>query len=315
MNAAERALFAQVSQWANRLDPREVLGKFQNPIVIFSAPRSGSTLLFETLQTSTSLWTIGGESHIAYSGLPQLHPANKGFTSGALDDRDATEEVCHWMRTLFLLLARDHRGRRYLDVPEASRPPAFRFLEKTPRNALNIPFMKKVFPQLQALFLYRDPRENIASIIEAWEEGSRTGRFVTFRDLPDWDRSHWCLLLPPHWQKMKDCSLAEIAAFQWSAANQTIMDNLRANPDIRFMPLSYRSLVDATEETITEITDFLDIPLTDELRERIAGPLPVSNTIVAAPEREKWRRHEQALEQAHHLYAPIEEALSTFGRV
>ena len=114
---------------------------------------------------------------------------------------------------------------------------------------------------------------------------------------------------------MKGCSLAEIAAFQWSAANQTIMDDLRANPDIHFLPLSYRNLGDATEETIGEIAGFLDIPLTDELRERIAGPLPVSNTIVAAPEREKWRRHEQALEQVHHLYAPVEEALSTFGRV
>ena len=120
MNAAERALFAQVSKWATRLDPREVLEKFKNPIVIFSAPRSGSTLLFETLKTSESIWTIGGESHIAYSGLPQLHPSHKGFSSGALAASDATDDVCHWMRTLFLLLARDHRGRRYLDFPETN---------------------------------------------------------------------------------------------------------------------------------------------------------------------------------------------------
>ena len=293
-------------------DPREVLEKFQNPIVIFAAPRSGSTLLFETLKTSESIWTIGGESHIAYSGLPQLHPSKNEFASGALTACDATDDVCHWMRTLFLLLARDHHGRRYLDVSEANRP-TLRFLEKTPRNALNIPFMKKVFPQMQALFLYRDPRENIASIIEAWEEGNRTGRFVTFRDLPNWDRPHWCLLLPPDWQQMKGRSLAAIAAFQWSAANQAILNDLRSDPDISFLPLAYRNLVDTTEETIEKVAAFIDIPITAELQKRIAAPLPLSNTIVEAPEREKWRRHQKEIEAVHSVYAPVEEALSTLG--
>ena len=307
----ERALFAQVSKLAERLNPEDVLQKFHDPVVIFAAPRSGSTLLFETLQTSEALWTIGGESHIAFSGLPQLHPAKKNFSSAGLDAEDATDDVCHWMRTLFLLLAMDNKGRRYLEQPEGVRPATFRFLEKTPRNALNIAFMKKVFPGMQALFLYRDPRENIASIIEAWEEGVKTGRFVTFRDLPNWDRPYWCLLLPLGWQEMKGRSLAEIAAFQWSTVNRTILDNLGSDADIHYLPLSYRALVTATEETIEKISDFIKIPFHGALAERARGTLPLSNTIVKIPEQDKWKRHAEALEKLSHVYAPVEQTLAT----
>ncbi len=310
MNAAERALFEQVSRLAAQTDPQELRNKFLDPVVIFSAPRSGSTLLFETLKASDDLWTIGGESHIAFGGLPQLHPQQKKFVSGSLGPEDATEEVCHWMRSLFLLLARNNENRRYLHCPETQRLNRFRFLEKTPRNALNIGFMKKVFPTMRALFLFRDPRENIASIIEAWEEGSRTGRFVTFRDLPNWDRSHWCLLLPLGWQEMRGHSLAEIAAFQWTAANQAIMHDLNAHSDIPWLPLSYESLINATQETIERVASFLDIPVGGELERRIARPLPLSNTIVEAPRREKWKRHQQVLEALESVYAPTEQTLN-----
>ena len=311
MNAAERALFEQVSRFAAQTHPQEILDRFADPVVIFAAPRSGSTLLFETLKAADDIWTIGGESHIAFSGLPQLHPQHRNFDSGGLGAEDATAQVCHWMRALFLLLAKNNKGKRYLQLPENERPVAIRFLEKTPRNALNVAFMKKVFPAMRAIFLYRDPRENIASIIEAWEEGGKTGRFVTFRDLPNWDRDHWCLLLPPEWQQMQGCSLAEIAAFQWSAANQAILDDLNADADLPWLPLSYHRLVQATQETIEKIASFVDIPVAGGLQRHIADPLPLSNTIVEAPEREKWRRHQQALEALQHVYAPVEQELSS----
>ena len=35
---------------------------------------------------------------------------------------------------------------------------------------------------------------------------------------------------------MKGRSLAEIAAFQWTASNQTILNDLRSDPDIPFLP-------------------------------------------------------------------------------
>ena len=313
MNAAERALFEQVSRFAAQIDSQELLEYFADPVVIFAAPRSGSTLLFETLKTAETLWTIGGESHIAFSGLPQLHPREKNFVSGRLSAEDATDPVCHWMRSLFLWLAKNHQGQRYMQLAEHERPVTIRFLEKTPRNALNIGFMRKVFPSMRALFLYRDPRENIASIIEAWDEGGKTGRFVTFRDLPKWDRDRWCLLLPPGWQELRGCSLAEIATFQWRSANQAILDDLRTQEGLAWLSLSYDKLINATRDTIDRVAAFIDIPMTGELRKRVSQPLPLSNTIVKAPQREKWKKHEQVIQELQHAYAPLQQALDALG--
>ena len=39
------------------------LPEFDRPIFILSAPRAGSTLLFETLSQFPDIWTIGRESH------------------------------------------------------------------------------------------------------------------------------------------------------------------------------------------------------------------------------------------------------------
>ena len=41
-------------------DLRELL---KEPVIIVSAPRAGSTLLFERLMSVDGLWSIGGESH------------------------------------------------------------------------------------------------------------------------------------------------------------------------------------------------------------------------------------------------------------
>ena len=45
---------------------------------------------------------------------------------------------------------------------------ALRFLEKTPKNVLRIPFIERIFPDALYVFLWRDPRGNLASIMEAW---------------------------------------------------------------------------------------------------------------------------------------------------
>ncbi len=44
------------------------------PIFIVSAPRSGSTLLFETLAASSQLCTVGGEAHWLVEGIEGLRP-------------------------------------------------------------------------------------------------------------------------------------------------------------------------------------------------------------------------------------------------
>lgn len=304
------ALIEAATSIAAVIPQDDLVQLFDRPLVILSAPRSGSTLLFETLRCSESLWSLGTESHFIFNAFDALHPAKRGYVSGALDESDAAPELLHLLRACFLLLVRDSKGRRWLDVPQDERPERIRLLEKTPRNALNVPFMRALFPDMRAVFLHRAPHETISSIIEAWEVGLSRGGFVTFPDLPGWDRRHWCLLLPVGWQALNGCSLAEIAAFQWQAANQAILDGVRKMPSTHWMATDYRALVTDSAETFRKIARFADFPLDAALTARAERALPHSSTTLSAPRPDKWKRHSALIEPLEPRFQRLAETLT-----
>src|SRR5258705_10062216 len=123
--------------------------------------------------------------------MPQLNIAASGYASNRLDAAAATPEVIAELRARF--------GRRLIDrerKPSAS--PQVRLLEKTPKNALRVPFLLHAFPQARFIYLYRDIRETLASMLEAWS----SGRFETYPELPGWRGPPWSLLLTPGWRAL-----------------------------------------------------------------------------------------------------------------
>lgn len=71
------------------------------PLIIVSAPRAGSTLLFETLAHFPDLWTIGEESHEIIEGIPELHPAAYGYASNRLTAAAATPTITSFLHDRF----------------------------------------------------------------------------------------------------------------------------------------------------------------------------------------------------------------------
>jgi hypothetical protein len=280
-------LLAAADELLQRLTPETIHSILREPIFIVSAPRAGSTALFGLLASRAGFHTIGGESHGVLRAFPTLRAEDAELTSGRLGKNHVDADVRRLLPACFLCLLRDHRGQPCLAVPAAQRPARVRFLEKTPRNALNIPFLLELFPEARFIFLHRDPRENIASIIEAWRYGLQSGRFVTFRDLPGWDRPAWCFLLPPGWREMTGKSLADIAAFQWRASNDTIIDDLARLPRTRRIALAYLDLVADPQRTVRKLCRFAGIA--DDVAPR--QQLPLSRTVLTPPHPEKWRQH------------------------
>jgi uncharacterized protein (TIGR03032 family) len=171
-------------------------------------------------------------------------------------------------------------------------------LEKTPKNALRIPFLNAVFPDALFVYLYREPADSMSSIIEAWE----SDRFVTYRELPGWPKSDWSLLLTPGWRGLAECSLAEIAADQWARSNRQIIDDLQNIEATRWMALSYESLLENTKEQIDRICDFAGVRWDDPLDTE----LPMSKHTVSEPAPEKWRGRADVIEPL----LPIAESLA-----
>ncbi len=258
---------------------------FDRPIFIVSSPRAGSTLLYELLSCASQLWTIGGESRGVIEGIPGLHPAKRQYESHQLTDMDAVADVRRATYAGFTVDLRNHLRLRYLDLPVEARPECIRLLEKTPENALRIPFLNAVFPDARFIFLHRDARQTISSLIEAW----RHGGFINIQDLPTWDRRHWCFLLPTGWRSLNGAALSDIATFQWRAANAQILDDLTAIPRERWTVVEYADLVAAPQAVVRRLCQFMEVDFDPGLESKLSRPLPLSSTTTSPPSPIKWR--------------------------
>lgn len=262
---------------------------FDRPIFIVAGPRSGSTLLFETMARNRELWTIGGESHNIIEGIDALNPARNGFHSNQLTAADATEEIIISLRESFFTNLQDCNDRLLSSYAPEQRPDTLRFLEKTPKNALRIPFIKAVFPDALFIFLHRQARDNISSIIDAW----RSGRFVTYRQLPNWQAGEWSLLLPSGWRELNGQPLEKIAAFQWQSVNRQIINNLATLPDDDWISVSYENFLHDPAGTSKRICEFSDIPFGPRMQALANGQLPNSRYTLTPPDPDKWRKNER----------------------
>lgn len=264
--------------------------RIQAPIIVVSSPRSGSSLLFETLARAPELHTIGGESHLLIESVRGLSPADRGWTSNRLTAEDATPEVIATVRHNFAANARDRNGNR----PAPDQP--FRLLEKTPKNSLRVPFLAEVFPDATFVYLYRDPRETISSMLDAW----RSGRFVTYPDLPGWGQPQWSLLLTPGWEELRDAPLAEVVARQWVTTTETLLDDLEALDPERWCLTSYDKLVGDPAAEIGRLCEHLGLAWDVDLGER----LPNSRHTLDSPHPDKWLRNSEELEPVWDLVRP-----------
>jgi hypothetical protein len=254
---------------------------FDRPVFIVSPPRSGSTLLFETLARAPRLFTIGDESHQLIEGVPQLSPEARGFDSNRLLDGDATDAVTETLRRRFYESLRDREGRPPLPGQRV------RMLEKTPKNSLRVPFLARVFPEAHFIYLYRDPRQVLSSMIEAWT----SGRFRTYPHLPGWSGPAWSLLLVPGWRELIGRPLHEIVAAQWNATTQMLIDDVLALPEERRTIARYEALI---SDPAAEIRRLCAATALDWDEAELA--LRLSKYTVSPPDADKWRRHAAKIE-------------------
>lgn len=261
------------------------------PLFLLSSPRSGSSLLFQTLAQAPGVVTIGGESHALVETIAGLHPFQRGWTSNRLDAADATPGVVVELRRRFEVSLRDRDG----------RPPAgaVRMIEKTPKNSLRVPFFTAAFPDAEFLFLYRDVRQTLSSMIEAWV----SGRFRTYPRLPDWPGLPWSLLLVPGWRDLAGRPLAEVVARQWAATMTVLLDDLDGLPRGRVTSVDYADVLAAPQATIATLCARLGIAWDRQL----SATLPLSPTVVTPPDPDKWRRDAAAIEAVWPLVAAVDE--------
>lgn len=270
--------------------------RLDRPVFIVSTPRSGSTLLFETLGQAGGVCSPGGESHWLIEDIEALSPAAHGWRSNRLTADDAAPETVERLARAFYEDLRDRDGR-----PAAGR---VRMLEKTPKNALRVPFFDAAWPDATFVYLFRDVRQTLASMIEAW----RSGAFRTYPQLPGWTGLPWSLLLVPGWERLNGRPLPEVVAHQWATTTETLLDDLEALPRDRVRALDHCAFLASPQASIERLAESLGLGW-----DRALGPsLPLSATTVSAPRPDKWRALEAAIEGVWPLVAEADARARAF---
>jgi hypothetical protein len=188
-----------------------------------------------------------------------------------------------------------------------------RLLEKTPENCLRLPFLQALFPDARVLFLTRDGRANVHSLLEGWRQphlfpGYRTPVPVTS---PGQTRGRWAFTLIPGWRELVDRPLEEICARQWVACNAAVLDYAATPGALPLLTVRYEDLVAEPDATLSDVARFLD--LRPEEIPAIGRGLPEVN-VVSAPGAEKWQAEAEALGRVAPILAPMMTRLG-YGEV
>lgn len=254
-----------------------------DPVFVIGCSRSGTTITYETLAAAPQFVSFGWE-------IPQfwnsLHgPLTNGWHSEAAGADDA--RPAHRAAAL-----------RYF----YQRLGAGWVLDKTCINVMRIPFLYRIFPKAKFVFIQRDGRDNISSMMDGWRMGRTDGRFELsqfFGPFPEpvaingGEFKEWAFFLAPGWRKYNHASLEEACAFQWISANRLALDAMKIIPPEQWIHLRYEELFERPVEMFRSAFERLDIPFTEEMRTRCTNLRPTS-VVRGVPKRQKWRENNPA---------------------
>jgi hypothetical protein len=266
-----------------------------DPVFVVGCSRSGTTITYETLGAAPQFLKFGWEIPQFWDGL--YGPLNNGWHSEAAGAEHARPE---------------HRDAAFRYFYQ--RLGAGWVLDKTCINVMRVPYLYALFPQARFVFIQRDGRDNISSMIDGWRMGRTDGRFelsLHLGPLPErvaingGEFKEWAFFLAPGWREYNHASLEEVCAFQWVSANRLALDAKKLVPAEQWIHLRYEDLFERPVEMFGEAFARLGIAFTPELQARCANLQPTS-IVKGRPKRQKWREHNpEAIERILPSIAPV----------
>ena len=259
--------------------------RIPDPVFVIGCSRSGTTITYETIASSGRFLSFGYE-------IPQFWDRLHGPHSNKWESEAAGAE----------------------DARPEHRDAAFRFfyqrlgagpvLEKTCINTLRVGYLHRLFPKSTFVFIHRDGRDNISSMMDGWRHGRTDGGFGLSKFLgssPEpvaingGEFKEWHFFLPPGWRNYNRASLEEVCAFQWVSANQLALDAKCAVPGGQWIDLRYEDIFERPIEMFRDLFLRLDLPFDASVRDRCAKlALRPTSIVKGAPQPAKWKKHNPA---------------------
>ncbi|HTE17038.1 MAG TPA: sulfotransferase, partial [Armatimonadota bacterium] len=186
------------------------------PLFISGCNRGGTTILSQILAS---------HPHVRNVGRGQFNEGRHVWRRGFRDWSRHRWAVPPWRWILRRTAdyATPKRVAFFRNLFESAMPDEGRMLEKTPANAVRIPFIDRLYPDCYFIHVLRDGRHTTASLVA---------------------RKVWWVYAP----------------HQWVWAHRTALDDLTQLPAHRVVVIRYEELVEDPERVLREICQHCDLP-------------------------------------------------------
>ena len=286
--------------------------RFDRPIFILAPPRSGSTLLFECLCRCAEVAHLGAEAdpvwwhHFPYEAMAD--PSDQ-VDAAALAAVDRLGFCRHLYREA--VIDRMRRRRSPARMRQLLGLAPIRYVDKTIANCFHLEALERLFPDARYVFLVRDPRANIASMIEGWPYLERFGK----PRLTPWLRrheartiEHWTYPAPPGWQQVVGRPLAEICAWSWQQHVEAVLAFGARHADA-VIRVRYEELAHQPLPVVRDLAGKLGLSWSEEVA-RYVQAAPLSRTTVTQPSPDKWQ-----LKYSAEIARVLPQVRATAGRI
>lgn len=246
----------------------------QRPIIVVGCSRAGTTLVYKTLSESREIGSLQRETHDYWTDLHP--PAAKNWDTHALDAADASKRDRDTVSRYFF----SWTGRR-------------RWVDKNNQNGLCVPYLQALFPDAVFVFVKRSPGDNLNSLIEGWK---KPDEFATWsNDLPakvsveNGQLQQWCFFLAEGWRKYVNAPVEDVAAFQYAAINQAILDARARVPAGQWVEVFYEDFLRDPVATFRQVFEGCGLAFDARLQAHCADVLDIPYNAFSEIRLDKWK--------------------------
>jgi hypothetical protein len=246
----------------------------QRPIIVVGCSRAGTTLVYKTLSESREIGSLQRETHDYWTGLHPL--ADKHWDTHALDAGDASPAERDTVSRYFYTWTGHHR-----------------WVDKNNQNGLCVPYLQALFPDAVFVFVKRSPGDNLNSLIEGWR---KPDEFATWsNDLPatvtveNGALTQWCFFLADGWRDFVNAPVEDVAAFQYNAINQAILDAKAHIPHEQWVEVFYEDFLRDPAATFRQVFEGCGLAFDDRLQAHCADVLDIPYNAFSEIRLDKWK--------------------------